>query len=186
MQPVTAPITVEEYLRMDLASEGRLEYHNRYLFDRAEASYAHSRVASLLASHRENRLAGCAVLQSDLRVHVRDEAHSYAYPDVVVLCGEPRFTGDKPDTLLNPTLLVEVTSASTADADWGWKLRAYIQIPELREYWIVEQDQPVVTCVVCREGMWQGAVVKGVEALIESDLLAEPISLAHLFHTGVG
>jgi Uma2 family endonuclease len=36
-----------------------------------------------------------------------------AYPDVSIACGEQRFLDETDDTLLNPTVLIEVLSDST-------------------------------------------------------------------------
>src|SRR4051794_8729323 len=39
------------------------------------------------------------------------------YPDVIVVGGKMEFSGNQRDTLLNPTVLFEVLSPSTADYD---------------------------------------------------------------------
>ena len=56
-----------------------------------------------------------------------------------MVCGLPQFNETrKPETLLNPTLLVEVLSASTTNTDRGEKLRYYCQIPSLRQYLMLD------------------------------------------------
>lgn len=79
-------------------------------------------------------------LGSDQRVHVKNRA-SFLYPDVSVVCGKPEFLENKnPDTLLNPTLLIEVLSTSTADNDRGAKFMLYRQLPSLRQYLILDSE----------------------------------------------
>jgi len=65
----------------------------------------------------------------------------YTYPDVVVVCGEPQFLDDRRDTLLNPSLIVEVLSPSTEAYDRGRKFEHYASIPSLSEYLLVASDR---------------------------------------------
>jgi Uma2 family endonuclease len=66
----------------------------------------------------------------------------YAYPDVVVVCGAPEFEDAEVDTLLNPTVIVEVLSPSTEAYDRGAKSQTYRAMPTLREIILVSQDTP--------------------------------------------
>jgi Uma2 family endonuclease len=64
----------------------------------------------------------------------------FAYPDLLVVCPEKLFSGDKPDTLLNPVVIIEILSDSTESTDRGAKFSHYRQIPSLREYVLVSQN----------------------------------------------
>jgi Uma2 family endonuclease len=75
-------------------------------------------------------------------MRVKVEARcDYTYPDVTAVCGEPRFEGGTLDTLVNPTLLVEVLSPSTQDYDRGGKFALYRTIDSLQDYVLIAQDQ---------------------------------------------
>jgi Uma2 family endonuclease len=65
----------------------------------------------------------------------------YTYPDVVVVCGDIRFEDANNDTLLNPTVIVEVLSASTEAHDRGEKFAHYRRLESLQEYLLVAQDK---------------------------------------------
>jgi Uma2 family endonuclease len=65
----------------------------------------------------------------------------YAYPDVVVVRGEARFDDDQRDTVLNPTLLVEVLSASTEAYDRGDTFAHYRKLDSLADYRLIAQDR---------------------------------------------
>ena len=81
---------------------------------------------------------------SDQRVQVRNTS----YPDLSVACSEAEFKPAKnPANLLNPTLLVEVLSASTTAADRGEKVRLYRQIPSRRQYLL--PDSQTVHAELC-------------------------------------
>ena len=68
-------------------------------------------------------------------------AKSYFYPDVGVVCEEPRFEDDVFDTLLNPIIVVEVLSPSTEAYDRGEKFAHYRELQSLQEYILVSQDK---------------------------------------------
>jgi Uma2 family endonuclease len=80
------------------------------------------------------------VYSTDLRVRVSPTG-LYTYPDVVVVCGQPQFADDQRDTLLNPTLIVEVLSESTKDYDRGEKFEHYRTLASLSEYVLIAQDK---------------------------------------------
>ena len=65
----------------------------------------------------------------------------YTYLDVVVVCEEPVFEDAEVDTLLNPTVLVEVLSKSTEDDDRGGKFEHYRTLASLQEYLLVAQER---------------------------------------------
>ena len=66
----------------------------------------------------------------------------YAYPDLMIVCGEARFHDEQGDVLLNPTVIFEVHSPSTERYDRGEKFRRYsTQIESLKDYVLVSQDQ---------------------------------------------
>ena len=116
MQPERA-VTPEAYLAFDAEAETRHEYWHGEVVAMAGESYAHNAVKDDLVAALRQRPA-CDVLSSGLRVRAPGYGRaSYAYPDVVVLCEPPAFDeATQLPTLLNPSVLVEVTSASTRAA----------------------------------------------------------------------
>ncbi len=94
------------------------------------------RLHGLIFSQLDER--GCSGFTSDQRVQVRN-ASSYLYPDFSALCGEAEYNQDKsPALLVNPALIVEVVSKSTADKDRGEKFMLYRQLPSLRQYLLLD------------------------------------------------
>ena len=140
-QPKTF-LTPEQYLEIERAAGYKSEYFQGEMFAMAGAKEAHNlMVANLIAAfHQQLRSRTCRLYPSDMRVRVSAKG-LYAYPDVVVVCGEPRFLDEARDTLLNPTLLVEVLSPSTEAYDRGRKFQHYKSIESLNEYLLVASDR---------------------------------------------
>jgi Uma2 family endonuclease len=140
-QPKTF-LTPEQYLEIERAAEYKSEYYDGEMFAMAGAGEAHNVLAGNLVTGLNNQLRSrpCRVYPSDMRVRVRATG-LYTYPDVVVVCGERRFLDEQRDTLLNPSLLVEVLSPSTEAYDRGRKFKHYRSIESLREYLLVASDR---------------------------------------------
>jgi Uma2 family endonuclease len=60
---------------------------------------------------------------------------------VTVVCGEARFEDTQQDTLLNPTLIVEVLSESTEAYNRGGKFVYYRKLASLMEYVLITQTK---------------------------------------------
>lgn len=135
------PMNEADYLAFDRESDVRHEFVNGEVVAMAGASWNHTLIVSNINTRLNVNLEGtsCNSVTSDLRVHVKS-VKSYRFPDVVVVCGTPEFTDDDNDILLNPILLVEVLSPSTATIDRNEKMKEYFQIPSLQEYMIVYQE----------------------------------------------
>ena len=133
-QPKTH-LTPEQYLEIERKAEFKSEYYQGEMFAMSGASYPHiGIVANAVASlHQQLRRGPCRPLSNDMRVRVTATG-LYTYPDVVVVCGEPRFLDDTFDTLLNPTVIIEVLSESTEAYDRGQKFEQYRSLESLAEY----------------------------------------------------
>jgi Uma2 family endonuclease len=128
-------LTPEQYLEIERKAEFKSEYYQGEMFAMAGASWAHSQVVMNASGELRNQLRGgpCQPVTSETRVCVTPSG-LYTYPDVVIVCGEPLFADDKPDTLLNPTVIIEVLSESTEAYDRGKKFEIYRSLKSLAEY----------------------------------------------------
>ena len=143
-------LTPEEYIAFERkflpdSEVIRHEYVNGELIAMSGASREHNLIAGNIFSglHAQLRSSGCETYMSDMRVSAPATA-SYFYPDVVVVCEEPRFEDDVFDILLNPLILVEVLSPSTEAYDRGEKFAHYRQLASLQEYVLVAHDKVLV------------------------------------------
>ena len=147
---VQTRLTPEEYIAFERKAlpDGeiiRYEYINGELIAMSGASRAHNLITGNIFGELRTQLrsSGCETYMSDMRVSTPTTT-SYFYPDVVVVCEEPRFEDDVFDTLLNPIILVEGLSPSTEVYDRREKFAHYRQLPSLQEYTLVAQDKVLV------------------------------------------
>ena len=164
-------LSVEEYLSLDAETdEGRYEYLDGRVWLLAGASPDHNLVKDNIQGELYSvlRPRGCRSFTSDQRVKISETR--YVYPDVVVLCGEPEYTDESP-SLVNPELLVEVTSESTSDRDHQEKLEAYLNLESLREYWIASPSRALITQYVRRGDEWVVRSVADRDARLRCDAL---------------
>jgi Uma2 family endonuclease len=138
-------MSVEEYLAFERRSEGRHEYLDGEIFAMTGASRYHNRLAVNLAGILYPQLRGgpCELYIADMRVRVAATG-LYTYPDLAVVCGEPRFDDAYLDTLLNPTLIFEILSPSTEATDRGRKFAHYQKVDSLAEVLLIAQDRVAV------------------------------------------
>jgi Uma2 family endonuclease len=173
-------LSPEEYLAIERQSDYRSEYFAGEMFAMSGASEAHNIIAGNLFFALRLALAGksCQSYISDMRVRIA-RTGLYTYPDVVVVCGERLFDDTENDTLLNPTLIIEVLSPSTEAYDRGRKFEHYASIPSLQEYVLVNQDQPSVQLYQRIPGdSWRYISHSGIEATVNFTAVNASLALA--------
>ena len=145
----------QEFLAYERAAEFKHEYVDGYVYAMAGASREHNLINGNVARHLGNQLEGkpCELYSNDMRVWL-PRKRTYTYPDVVVVCGEPRFLDNEFDTLLNPMLIVEVLSPSTKRYNLHGKFREFRTVESCVEYVLIAQDCRAVAHFAKREGLW--------------------------------
>ena len=87
---------------------------------------------------------------------------------MTVVCGDPQFDQDDRGVLLNPLLIVEVLSDSTAGYDRNKKFLFYQEIESFQEYVLIAQDEPVVEHYVKQpDGSWIYTTTRGLDKGVE-------------------
>jgi Uma2 family endonuclease len=176
-------VSPEQYLEAERRATTKSQYLNGRVLAMSGASRKHNLVVGNLVAALHRRLEGrpCEVYPSDMRLRV-PETGLYTYPDVTVVCAELRLEDTHFDTLLNPTVLFEVLSPSTASDDRGWKGAHYRRIPSLEEYLLVPQDEPRVERYRRHgEAEWLITEVEGIEASVELASIGCALSLREVY-----
>ena len=107
----------------------------------------------------------------------------YSYPDLVVVCDEPRFHDQYKDVLLNPVVIVEVLSESTEAFDRGEKWSRYqTWLTSLLEYILVSQKEPHIEHYIRREsGDWLYSSPRGLDVNVDLASIGCTLRLADVY-----
>lgn len=137
--------TVSEYFHHDQRSDDKLEYFYGTIVAQAGATARHNTIVANVIGHLfpQLRRQGCRIYPSDLRIQAVDQ-HVYTYPDLTIVCGPPHFLEPSELTLINPTIIMEILSPSTAAKDRNEKLVYYRSIESLQEYILIDQNSAYV------------------------------------------
>jgi Uma2 family endonuclease len=170
--------TPEQYLERERAAEFRSEYISGEVFAMAGASREHN----LISLNIGRRLSEqpCEAYVSYMRVQF-NVTGPYFYPDVVVVCEEPRFSDGHGDSLLNPTVIIEVLSPSTEAYDRGEKFIHYRRMASLQEYVLVAQNTPRIERFVRQGDFWILAESSGLEASLTLETIGCALELSSVY-----
>ncbi len=175
--------TAEDYLAQERSSPYKSEFHDGQIYAMTGASREHNLITVNIAGELRSQLKQrpCEAYVNDMRVKAA-QAHGYHYPDVAIVCGAPQFEDGQFDTLLNPSVLIEVLSPSTEAYDRGAKFTHYRKIPSLREYLLVAQDQPSIEHYVRQsDDAWLLTEAVGLEAVVPLDSVGCALSLREIY-----
>ena len=181
-QPVRR-FTETEYLELERRAECRNEFFDGEIFNMSGGTPLHSQIATNLAREFGNKLKArpCVPYNSDLRLKV-EATGLLTYADLSVVCGPLQFAAGTEDTVVNPTVIVDVLSGSTEAYDRGKKFEHYRQMPSLRQYLLVSQTEPRIEQFIRQEsGQWLLRETAGVGATLALQSLEIKIFLAEVF-----
>jgi Uma2 family endonuclease len=176
-------VTPAEYLEFERGSEQKHEYLAGRVFAMAGASPKHNLICGNLIRALGERLRGraCAVMPSDQHVYV-EATELGTYPDVTVLCGQGKFARDFPQSLVNPSIVVEVLSPSTEAYDRGAKFDHYRRVETLREYVLVSTDRLAVDHYLREaDGTWRLTTSRGLDAQLRLPSVDATVPLAEIY-----
>jgi Uma2 family endonuclease len=177
------PLTQAEYFEIERAAEFKSEFFDGEMFAMAGGTPQHSLIGANLSREFGNQLVNnpCVAYNADLRIKV-DPTGLCTYPDLSVICGGLQFAEGTDDTVVNPTVLVEVLSNSTEAYDRGRKFEHYRQIPTLQEYLLVSQTEPRIEQFMRQaNGRWLLNETAGMDKKLELPALKITIALSEIF-----
>ena len=133
------PVSPSGYLQQEREALEKSEFFEGEVFLMAGASQNHNRINENLSGEVYAFLkdSPCQSFSRDMRLHIPVNT-LFTYPDLMVICGKPEVLDIEEDTLLNPILIAEVLSKSTANYDRGAKFELYRQIPSFKEYVLID------------------------------------------------
>jgi Uma2 family endonuclease len=186
--------TIEEYLAFEQTVEERHEYLDGVLYAMAGESPAHADISTniIIALGIQLRDKPCRIRTKDTKVFSgsllqaqlrKSRKGLFSYPDIVVVCEEPRYLEHHPEVLMNPQVLIEVLSESTESFDRGEKFLRYRRaLPSLTDYILVWQEMPLIEHFTRQpEDGWLLRSIEGLEATLHIASLSCAIQLSEIY-----
>jgi Uma2 family endonuclease len=176
-------LSPEDYLALERSAEFKSEYFDGEIFAMAGASESHNLIVinTIRELSIQLKKRPCKVYANDMRVRVGPTG-LFTYPDVMVVCGQAQFDDSHLDTLLNPTLIVEVLSDSTEAYDRGRKFEHYRKLESLAEYVLITQHRPHVESYRRQpDQRWVFAESDGLDSSLPLDAIDCELALAEIY-----
>jgi len=176
-------ITEAQYLAMERASETKHEFLDGEVYAMTGASERHNLIDMSVSTSLFNQLRGkpCRVYPSNMRLKVAVTG-LYTYPDISVVCGRTELADESTDTLLNPALIIEILSKTTAGYDRGEKFSQYRRIPTLKEYLLISQTRCLVEHYLRQpDGKWLLTEYSDLADVIELPSIGCRLALSEVY-----
>jgi Uma2 family endonuclease len=176
-------LSPEDYLALERSAEFKSEYFDGEIFAMTGASESHNLIVinTIRELSIQLKKRPCKVYANDMRVRVSPTG-LITYPDVMVVCGQAQFDDSHLDTLLNPTLIVEVLSDSTEAYDRGRKFEHYRKLESLTEYVLITQHRPHVESYRRQpDQRWVLAESDGLDSSLPLDAIDCELVLAEIY-----
>lgn len=174
-------VSVDDYLAGELTSTVKHEYLGGVVYAMAGSRNAHNILATntLVALGSRLRGQGCRAFNSDTKIRVRSPTQvRFYYPDASVICRPNSPTASFQD---EPAVLVEVLSRRTRRIDEGEKKEAYLTIPSLLVYLLIEQETPAIVAFRRTEQGFVREVYEGLDAVLPLPEIEVGLPLAEIF-----
>ncbi len=174
--------SLAEYLAFEAQRADKHEYWNGQIFAMAGASPAHNQICFTLAGIVGRQLSGnCRGYSSDQKIWI-EAADLSTYADLTIVCGEPQYHAKYPTLLLNPRVIFEALSPSTASYDRGEKWSCYQQLPALTDYLLVSQERAQIEHYsLTPDGDWRYVRTVGLEGVVTIDALNCQLPLSEIY-----
>lgn len=185
-------LSEDEYLAFEREAEERHVYVDGEIFAMAGGSDEHSDISTNVVVALSNQLddGPCRGWTQNTRVRSgplpksrKRPAGLNSYPDVVVICDEPKHLDEHRDVLLNPSAIVEVLSESTEAFDRSLKFARFQKYnPTLTDYILISQDRPQIDHYHRQsDGSWTYKCYEGIKAIVKIDSLKCRLKAADVY-----
>ena len=174
-------LTVEEYLAWEETNFEKHEYIDGEVRCMAGAKGKHNRIMMNIAVSIGRQLddSDCFLLSSEMRVKAAETR--YVYPDMTAVCGEEEYDRENEMELLNPVLVIEVTSPSSIDIDRGEKTDLYFEVPSVQAYLIIDQHRVCAELLLRSDSGWRTTLFETLDDVLPLDVLHCKLPLAQVY-----
>jgi Uma2 family endonuclease len=180
----TQHYTIEEYLQMERASNVKHEYYQGEIFAMSGASNRHNIIFSniFVGIGIQLKNTPCRPYGSDMRMHIPENT-LFTYPDISIYCGNPITIDKEEDTVIQPTIIIEILSKSTRDYDRGGKFKLYRDIPTLKEYMLIDTEKIGVEVFrINAHNQWELQEYKTLQQMVQLPTVGVSLSMQEIYN----
>ena len=133
--------SVDDYLTTERHGAARHDFVDGRVIARSGSNRSHNILVSNSAIALGSRMHGhkTEMYISNMRVKLKN--NYICYPDIVIVNGEPTFSDQNSDMLLNPTAIVEIFSNQTNSSDKTNKLESYLAMDSIKEFVLLKEEE---------------------------------------------
>ena len=176
--------SLEAYLSLEQESGIKYEYHNGTVVAMAGGTIEHGLISGNIFGELKSGLRShpkhCTALNGKVKLHIVS-SNKYLYPDAMVICGPLQRALQYKDAIINPSIIVEVLSASTERYDRGDKFFFYRQISTLKAYILIDQNAPSIETYNRIGGLWKITRTTGFDKILAIEALNLEIPLSAVY-----
>jgi Uma2 family endonuclease len=171
-----------EYLALEEKAETRSEFWNGEIVAMAGGNINHQQIVANITEFLGAKIRGkCRIFPSEMKVWVK-KRNKFFYPDLTIICDKPDFYKNRRDTIVNPKMIIEVLSKSTASFDRAEKFLSYQTLNSMEEYVLISQEKALVEQYVKREdGNWIYQATFGFESEVAFSSIQTPLKLSEIY-----
>lgn len=177
-------LSLAEYQQLEEETQQKYEYHDGEVFAMAGAEPKHNAIRANLIYFLDRLLRDqpCYVFNSDQKVRIQS-VNRLLYPDVSVVCGLLDSAEEDQKGIVNPLLIVDVLSDSTALYDQGDKFKFYSELPSLQEYVLIDHKRAAVQIFYRAKNtdLWQISWIEGQEAIVRLQSLELELPMQEIY-----
>jgi Uma2 family endonuclease len=176
-------ISSEDYLFQERQNSQKHEFVEGIIYAMAGASEEHVLITGNVFGEIYSifKQRSCKVYNNDMRVKVNK--NDYVYPDIVAVCGESKFEDNVFDTLINPTVIIEVLSESTENYDCGKKAALYRHLETVQECLLIAQDRCYIEHYQRHnESQWLLTIISNMNEVLTLKSINVQITVQDIYH----
>lgn len=178
--------TLEEYLRREEQTIEKHEFYNGQILKMANSKFYHNLIGSntvyaIKKAFEFSQNDNFMVLGDSQKVYIEAE-NAAVYPDAIVICEKPEFYKGMESMIVNPLVVIEILSKTTATYDQTDKFSLYKMLPSFKEYVLIDSRKSAVeTRFQVEKDLWRFTNYADPNTLIQLQSIGISISIDDIY-----
>ena len=174
-------MTVEDYFEWELMQERKHEFIDGVVYEMPGVSFNHDIIVRNLIYTFVSCLDRARFDFHTAELRVQASPSRYVYPDLTIVKGLSAASDVSEYNLINPYLVLEVTSPSSMDRDRRDKLEYYYEAPSIEAYLVVDQHRVCAELYTRGQAGWQRHAFTELDDVISLSMLDCELPLDQIY-----